>query len=124
VRLTVTQSEQGSAAGAARIYELEVYGTPPAAPTASAPAVLYSGQSYTGRVQRFQAGAYDLFRGNLGVIGNDAARSLEVAPGFTATLCKDVALTPCTTLPAGRYATMPAGYDLAVSSLRVRPAGS
>jgi hypothetical protein len=120
VRLTITRSEQGSAAGAARIYELEVYGTT-AAPAVSAPAVLYSGQNYTGRVQRFQAGAYDLFRGNLGIIGNDAARSLEVAPGFTATICRDVGLTPCTTLPAGRYGTLPAGYDLAISSLRVSP---
>jgi hypothetical protein len=120
VRLTITQSEQGSGSGAARIYEFEVYnGT--SAPAVAAPAILYSGQNATGRAQRFQAGAYDLFRGNLGIIGNDAARSLDVAPGYTATICRDVGLTPCTSLAAGRYATLPAGYDLAVSSLRVRP---
>jgi hypothetical protein len=74
-----------------------------------------------GRAQRFQAGAYDVLRGNLGVIGNDLARSLDVAPGYEATLCRDAGLTGgCTTLGAGRYNTLPAGYDLAVSSLRVR----
>lgn len=116
VRLVITQSEQGTAAGAARIYEFEVYGS---APRPNAPAILYSGQNLTGRAQRFQAGAYDLARGNLGIIGNDAARSLDVAPGYTATICQHIGLTPCTTLPAGRYDTLPAGYDLAISSLRV-----
>jgi hypothetical protein len=119
IRLVVTRSEQGTAAGAARIYEFEVYNGTPA--PASAPAVLYAGQNATGRAQRFQAGAYNVLRGNLGVIGNDLARSLDVAPGYEATLCRDAGLTGgCTTLGAGRYNTLPAGYDLAVSSLRVR----
>jgi Domain of unknown function (DUF1929)/F5/8 type C domain/Galactose oxidase, central domain len=118
VRLVITQSEQGSSAGAARIYEFEVYN---GAPGASAPAVLYAGQDATGRAQRFQSGAYDVLRGNLGVIGNDLARSLDVAPGYEVTLCRDAGLGgTCTTLAAGRYATLPAGLDLAVSSLRVR----
>jgi hypothetical protein len=134
VRLTITQSEQGSGersgdersargSGAARIYELEVYNGS-SAPAVAAPAILYSGQNATGRTQRFQAGAYDLTRGNLGIIGNDATRSMDVAPGYTATICRDIGLTPCTTLPAGRYATMPGGWDLAVSSLRINPVGS
>jgi len=119
LRLVITRSEQSTAAGAARIYEFEIYGTAPAA-TPSAPAILYSGTSASGRAQRLEAGAYDLTRGNLGVIGNDAARSLDVAPGYTATICRDIGLTPCTTLAAGRHATLPAGYDRAISSLRVR----
>ena len=90
IRLVITRSEQGSAAGAARIYEFEVYNGTPAAP---APAVLYAGQNATGRAQRFQAGAYDVLRGNLGLIGNDLARSLDVAPGYEATLCRDTGLT-------------------------------
>jgi hypothetical protein len=119
VRLVVTRSEQGTAAGAARIYELEIYSGTPA--PSSAPAVLYAGQNATGRAQRFQAGAYDVQRGNLGVIGNDLARSLDVAAGYQATLCPDPGLTgTCTTLAAGRHNTLPAGIDLAVSSLRVR----
>jgi hypothetical protein len=118
VRLVVTQSEQGTAVGAARIYEFEVYNGTPAS---SAPAVLYAGQTATGRAQRFQAGAYDVLRGNLGVVGNDVARSLDVAAGYEVTLCRDTGLAGgCTTLAAGRHATLPAGYDLAVSSLRVR----
>ena len=117
IRLVVTQSEQGSAAGAARIYELEVYNGTPAV---SAPAILYAGPNATGRAQRFQAGAYDVLRGNLGLIGNDLARSLDVAAGYEVTLCRDLALTGCTVLAAGRHGTLPAGYDLAVSSLRVR----
>ena len=90
----------------------------------SAPAILYSGQNATGRAQRFQAGAYDVLRGNLGVIGNDLARSLDVAPGYQATVCVDAGLLNCTTLPAGRHNTLPAGFDLALSSLRVSPVGS
>jgi hypothetical protein len=117
VRLVITRSEQGTAAGAARIYELEVYNGTPAP---SAPAVLYAGQNATGRAQRFQAGAYDVARGNLGVIGNDLARSLDVAPGYQATICRATGLVDCTTLPAGRHNTLPAGFDLAVSALRVR----
>ena len=117
VRLVVTQSEQGTAAGAARIYEFEVYN---GAPAVTAPAVLYAGQNAGGRAQRFQAGAYDAVRGNLGEIGDDQARSLDVAAGYAVTICRDSGLTGCTTLAAGRYATLPAGYDLAISSLRVR----
>lgn len=117
VQLVVTQSEQGPGPGAARIYEFEVYNGTPAP---SAPAVLYADQNTAGRVQRFQAGEYDVVRGNLGVVGDDQARSLDVAPGFEATLCRDPGLVDCTTLGAGHYATLPAGYDLAVSSLRVR----
>jgi Domain of unknown function (DUF1929)/F5/8 type C domain len=120
VQLVVTRSEQGTAAGAARIYEFEVYNGS-ASPAPPAPAVLYSGQNATGRAQRFQAGVYDVARGNLGVIGNDAARSIDVATGHQATICRDSGLTTCTTLAAGRHNTLPAGFDLAVSSLRVRP---
>ena len=120
VRLVITDSEQGSAAGVARIYEFEVYnGTSAAVP--SAPAILYSEQNATGRAQQFQAGAYDVLRGNLGVMGNDLARSLDVAPGYETTICVNAGLLNCTTLGAGRYNTLPAGYDLALSSLRVRP---
>ena len=56
IQLVITQSEQGTAAGAARVYEFEVYNGPP---VTSAPAVLYAGQNASGRAQRFQAGAYE-----------------------------------------------------------------
>jgi hypothetical protein len=117
VQLVVTQAEQGSAGGTARIYEFEVYN---GAPPGSAPAVLYADQNTTGRAQRFQAGEYDVQRGNLGVVGDNQARSLDVSPGFEATICRDPGLVDCTTLGTGQYATLPAGFDLAVSSLRVR----
>jgi hypothetical protein len=122
VRLVVTDSEQGSAAGAARIYEFEVYGSATASPP-PAPLVAYSATDTTGRAQRFEAGSYDVLRGNLGLIGNDAARSLVIAPGYEATICRDAGLTGCTTLPAGRHAPLPAGLDQAMSSLRVTRAG-
>ena len=119
IRLVITQSEQG---------------TPPAPPGStssrsttararrySAPAILYAGPNATGRAQRFQAGAYDVLRGNLGSDRQRPGASLDVAPGYKATVCRDLALTGCTVLAAGRHGTLPAGYDLAVSSLRVKP---
>jgi hypothetical protein len=118
VRLVVTQSEQSTTRGAARIYELEIYNGSSAP---AAPAVLYAEPNATGRAQLFEAGAYDVARGSLGVIGNDAARSLDVASGHQATICRDSGLAGCTTLAAGRHNSLPAGYDLAISSLRVRP---
>jgi hypothetical protein len=85
-----------------------------------APLVAYAGADATGRSQRFEAGSYDVVRGNLGLIGNDAARAVEVAPGYQATICRDTGLTGgCTTLSAGRHAPLPAGLDLAMSSVRV-----
>jgi Domain of unknown function (DUF1929)/F5/8 type C domain len=122
VRLVVTDSEQGSAAGAARIYEFEVYGSA-TAPPPPAPLVAYAGTDATGRAQRFEAGSYDVLRGNLGLIGNDAARSVDIAPGYEATVCRDAGLSGCTTLSAGRHAPLPAGLDQAMSSLRVTRAG-
>jgi hypothetical protein len=57
---------------------------------------------------------------NLGLVGNEAARAVDVAPGYQATICRDAGLTGgCTTLPAGRHAPLPAGLDLAMSSVRV-----
>ena len=123
VRLEVTDSEQGSASGAARIYEFEVYGSA-TAPAPLAPLVAYAGANATGRSQRFEAGSYDADRGNLGLIGNNAARSVDVAPGYQATICPEPGLTgACTTLPAGRHAPLPAGLDLAMSSVRVTRGG-
>lgn len=118
VRLVITASEQGSGAGAARVYELEVYGSSGAvAPLA--PVVAYANADATGRAQRFEAGGYDVGRGNLGLIGDDGARAIDVAPGFQATVCRDTGLSGCTTLGPGRAAPLPAGYDAAISSMRV-----
>jgi hypothetical protein len=97
VRLEVTDSEQGSASGAARIYEFEVYGSAAAPPPP--PLVAYAAADATGRSQRFEAGSYDVIRGNLGLIGNDAARAVDVEPGYQATICRD---TPLTTGTSGR----------------------
>ena len=119
VRLVVTAGEQANAAGPARIFELEAYGAIVGPDGTVAPLTAYSGLGATGRAQRFEAGAYDVARGNLGLVGADAIRSVDVAPGFAATLCADGGLTACTTLPAGRHTALPAGFDLAVSSLRV-----
>jgi hypothetical protein len=119
VQLIVTAPEQSGTSGAARIYELEVYATPAATAPPAAPLVAYSGTGLTGRSQRFEAGAYDAARGNLGLVGADAVRSVEIQAGYVATLCRDGGLLGCTTLPAGRHLTLPAGFDLAVSSLRV-----
>ena len=89
VRLRVTAGEQANAAGPARIYELEVYsGAAPAA----APLTAYSGLDATGRAQRFEVGAYEAARGNLGLVGADATRSVDIATGYRAMLCRDAGL--------------------------------
>jgi hypothetical protein len=116
VRLRVTAGEQANAAGPARIYELEVYNG--AAPT-TAPLTAYSGLGATGRAQRFQVGAYEAARGNLGLVGADAMRSVDIGSGYRAALCRDAGLLGCTTLPAGRHSPLPSGFDGSVSSLRV-----
>ena len=121
-RITVTDSEQGSASGAARIYEFEVYNGSTAPPAPPAPVVAYSGLGATGRAQRFEVGLYDAGRGNLGLVGADATRSLDVAPGYRATICRDAGLLGCTDLGAGRHTPLAAGFDLTISSLRVAPA--
>ena len=118
VRLTITYAEQ-TAALPARIYEFEVYGVG----AASVPLTAYSKPSASGRAQRFEAGAFDAARGNLGQVGNDQIRSLDVAPGYQVTLCRQTGLAECTTLPAGRHTSLPTGYDRTVSSLRVTKVG-
>ena len=116
VRLHVTAGEQASAAGPARIFELEVYsGVAPGA----APLTAYSGLDATGRAQRFEVGAYEAARGNLGLVGGDAVRSVDIASGYRATLCRDAGLLGCTTLSAGRRSPLPSGFDRSVSSLLV-----
>ena len=120
VRLVITASEQGTAAGAARIYDFEVYAGPSAAVPPD-PLVAYAGLDATGRAQRFEVGQYGPARGNLGVIGEDAMRSIDVAPGYRATICRSSGVIDCVTLPAGRHGTLPGGFDLSVSSLRVAP---
>ena len=65
------------------------------------PAVAYAEPGFAGRAQRFEAGRYDVARGNLGLIGNDAARSIEVAPGFRVKLCRTSGLAGCITLEGG-----------------------
>ena len=116
VRLVVTAGEQANAAAPARIYEFEVYASPP---MPSAPATAYSGLAQAGQAQSFEVGAYEAARGNLGLVGADAMRSLDVTTGYRAMLCRDPGLLTCTTLAAGRHTSLPAGFDLAVSSLRV-----
>ena len=120
VRLRVTAGEQVNAAGPARIYELEVYATDAVVPDGSgAPVTAYSGLGASGRTQRFEAGAYEAGRGNLNLVGADAIRSVTVMNGYRATLCREAGLVGCTTLGPGAYASLPSGFDLAVSSLRV-----
>jgi hypothetical protein len=123
VRLVVTGGEQSDAAGAARIYELEVYAgaSAPASPTFPVPVVAYSGLDATGRAQRFEVGRYTQTRGNLGIVGNDATRSIDIATGYRVTLCRTAGLSDCVTLAAGRHGTLPTGYDQTMSSLRVAP---
>ena len=120
VRLVITKPTQLDDP-AARIYELEVYGTAttPGPPAQDAPLVLYADTGLAGRAQPFQAGAYDTVRGNLAQIGNDQARSLSVAPGYSATICKDTAFAGGCTILTGQQPTLPAGYDRMISSLRV-----
>ena len=91
----------------------------PALAAAPAPLVAYSGTGLTGRAQRFEAGAYEAARGNLGLVGADAVRSVEIQDGYIGSLCRDAGLLDCVTLPPGRHPALPAGFDLAVSSLRV-----
>ena len=119
VRLTVTAGEQANAAGPARIFELEVYSGGAPAAAAAAPLIASSGLDGTGRAQRFEAGAYEAARGNLGLVGADATRSVEIASGYRATLCRDAGLLGCTTLGTGRRSPLPFGFDSSISSLRV-----
>jgi hypothetical protein len=118
VRIVFTAGEQANPLGAARLFEFEVYpGLPPdRAPT---PLVAYSEQTYSGRAQRFEVGAYEASRGNLGQVGADAIRSVEVAAGYRATLCRDPGLAVCTTLSAGRYPFLAMATDRSASSLAV-----
>jgi hypothetical protein len=121
VRIVFTAGEQANPDGAARIFEFEIYpGLPPGRVTT--PLIAFSNQSFGGRVQRFEAGAYEASRGNLGQVGADAIRSVVVAAGYRATLCRDAGLADCTTLNAGSYATLNTRTDRAVSSLAVTKA--
>ena len=119
VRLTVTAGEQANPAGPARIFEFEVYSGGAPGDSAAAPLTAYSGLDATGRAQRFEVGAYEAARGNLGLVGADAARSVEIASGYRATLCRDPGLLGCTTLEAGRRSPLPPGFDRSITSLRV-----
>jgi hypothetical protein len=119
VMLRVTAAEQANAAGPVRIYEFEVYSGGAPGDAAAAPLTAYSGLDATGRAQRFEVGAYEAARGNLGFVGADATRSVEIASGYRATLCRDAGLSVCTTLGSGRRSPLPSGYDLSISSLRV-----
>ena len=119
VRLTVTAGEQANAAGPARIFELEVYSGGAPAATAAAPLTAYSGLDATGRAQRFEAGAYEAARGNLGLVGADATRSVEIASGYRATLCRTPA---CST--ARRSGRAGARRFRPASQLHQLPAGS
>ena len=47
--------------------------------------------------------------------------SVDVAAGWRATLCIDDTMTTCTTLLPGPAATLPAGFDNAVSAVRIEP---
>ena len=115
----MTGGEQANAAGPARIFEFEVYPGGAPAGEAAAPLTAYSGLDATGRAQRFEVGAYEAARGNLGLVGADATRSVEIASGYRATLCRDAGLLGCTTLSAGRRSPLPSGFDRSVSSLLV-----
>jgi len=86
---------------------------------AAAPLTAYSGVDATGRAQRFEVGAYEAARGNLGLVGADAAQSVEIASGYRATLCRDSGLRRCTTLGSGRRSPLPSGLERDVSSLLV-----
>ena len=119
VRLRVTAGEQANPAGPARVFELEVYSGGAPADAAAAPLTAYSGLDATGRAQRFEVGAYEAARGNLGLVGADATRSVEIASGYRATLCRDAGLLGCTTLGVGRRSPMPSSFDRTISSLRV-----
>jgi hypothetical protein len=119
VRLRVSAGEQANAAGPARIFEFEVYSGNAPGDAAAAPLIAYSGLDATGRAQRFEVGAYEAARGNLGLVGADATRSVEIASGYRGTLCRDAGLLGCTTLATGRSSPLPAGLDLSITSLRV-----
>ena len=121
VRLRVTGGEQANAAGPARIFEFEVYPGGAPAGAAAAPLTAYSGLDATGRAQRFEVGTYEGARGNLGLVGADATRSVEIASGYRATLCRGAGLFGCTTLGPGRHSSLPLSFDRSISSLRVTP---
>lgn len=122
VRLEVTDADASSGTGTARVYELEAL-APPATPVprTAAPLVAFEGLERIGKAQRFEVGRYDAANGELGVVGEDAIRSFDVAPGHRATLCRDRALGTCTVFEPGHHELHGELADV-VSSLRVAPA--
>jgi hypothetical protein len=116
LRLVITAGEQNNPAGPARLFEFEAY---TGAPPGTEPFVAYSERNFTGRTQRFEVGTYDVGRGNLGYVGDNAMRSLMVGNGYRATICRDPLLVLCTTVSAGVKASLSSTWDRTVSSVRV-----
>ena len=86
-----------------------------------APVIAYAGTGGSGTMQLLEAGTWQSSRGSLGYVGNDQISSVDVAAGWRATLCADDTMTTCTTVLPGATATLPAGFDNAVSAVRVEP---
>jgi Galactose oxidase-like, Early set domain/Galactose oxidase, central domain len=84
-------------------------------------ALLYSGLARTGRSQPIEQGTWRASRGSLGQVGDDAARSADIADGWTVRMCRDDASSDCVTLGPGVRTPLPQGFDSRVSSAVVRP---
>lgn len=84
-------------------------------------AVVYGGVNGSGVGQQLEPGTWQASRGSLASVGNDQASSIDVARGWSATICTDDAMTACTTMLPGAPTSLPAGFDNAVSAIRIRP---
>ena len=89
--------------------------------SAGAPLIAYAGTGASGTTQLLEAGTWKSSRGSLAYVGNDQLSSVDIAAGWRATLCVDDSMTTCTTLLPGAAATLPAGFDNAVSGIRIEP---
>ena len=84
-------------------------------------AIVYTGLNGSGVAQQLEPGTWRATRGSLAQVGNDQASSIDIARGWSATVCADDAMTTCTTLLPGAPTSLPAGFDNAISAVRLQP---
>jgi hypothetical protein len=89
--------------------------------TVGAAAIAYSDTNAAGISQVLEAGTWRASRGNLGYVGNDQISSIDIADGWSATVCTDDAMTQCATLLPSPATSLPAGFDNAISAIRLQP---
>lgn len=78
---------------------------------------LWTGQDFTGQAQYLEPGSYNLDRMRL---GNDSVRSIQIPPGWRATLYRDYNFSGPSVTYDQSMPTLPAAFDAQLSSLRIQ----